>query len=203
MNRGRLIKWVFCVTLSCSFTASGGSSPHVHGAAEITLALEGHKLEIMLISPAFSILGFEDQAQSDEQLQAVSDARKTLSDGAELFDFAGTQCTFLDAEIDLSAVQGKQQTLHGHHDHHQSEPDSSEHHSSEHHSSEQNEPASSHSDISAHYRFSCTDKQQLKTVRFGSNGLPFGLESVDVNWVTDSTQGAATLTPAVQIVELR
>ncbi|MEM8497162.1 MAG: DUF2796 domain-containing protein [Pseudomonadota bacterium] len=188
MNRSRLIEWAVYATLFCSFAANGGSKPHVHGAAEITLAMEGHTLEIMLTSPAISVLGFENQARSDAQLQAVADAEKTLSNGADLFDFSGTQCTLLEADVDLSAVQAEQQSQDEHHDHH---------------SSAHKEPASSHSDISAHYRFSCAEKLQLKTVRFGSNSLPFGLESVGVHWVTDSTQGAATLTPGAQVVELR
>jgi len=44
-------------------------SAHLHGHAELTLALEGRALEINLASPAANIVGFEHKATSSEQLR--------------------------------------------------------------------------------------------------------------------------------------
>jgi hypothetical protein len=50
--------------LLCGGVTQAG--PHVHGAAELMLAAEGNKIEIILNVPAMSVVGFESRVVSAE-----------------------------------------------------------------------------------------------------------------------------------------
>ncbi len=183
--------------------APGGHGAHVHGAAEMTVALEGRQLEIEFSSPAASIVGFEYRAVSDAEAEAVTKAEATLRDGAELFRFEGTQCALEQAEVDVSAVAAADSSG-GHDEHHDDAHDEKHHghhdeHEDEHHEGHDDEV---HSDITAHYVFLCAEAGKLNTVRLATAGLPFALEKIDVMWVTDQSQGATVLTASQLAVPL-
>ena len=120
---------VVCFT-SLALGAPGGHGAHVHGAAEMTVALEGRQLEIEFSSPAASIVGFEYRAVSDAEAEAVTKAEATLRAGAELFRFEGTQCVLEQAEVDVSAVaaDGSRDAHDEHHDEHHDDAHEDEHH---------------------------------------------------------------------------
>ena len=44
---------------------------HVHGEAELTIAFEGQRIEMQLVSPAANIFGFEHAPKNDEQNEQV------------------------------------------------------------------------------------------------------------------------------------
>ena len=48
-----------------------------------------------------------------------------------------------------------------------------------------------HSDISVQYHFNCDNSAALEQLRFGPDGLPFGLEQINIMWVSESGQGGA------------
>ena len=169
-----------------------GHGAHVHGAAELTLALEGNDLELAFTSPANSVVGFEFRAETPAQREAVATAERQLNAVVTWLTFIGTTCQLTVADVDLSAVKALEPggknghddgTEHGHEDdaHHEDE---------------------THTDVSAHYRYVCDEGARLQSLRVGSDGLPFGLEKIDVMWVTDVTQGATVLTKDSQTIEL-
>ncbi|GHG73937.1 hypothetical protein GCM10010919_27220 [Alishewanella longhuensis] len=55
---------------------------HVHGAATLTLVLEGNELQLALQSAAYNIVGFEHAPSSTEQKQEVALALDNLAQGA-------------------------------------------------------------------------------------------------------------------------
>jgi hypothetical protein len=167
----------------------------VHGVAELTLAMDGRAVEIALTLPADSLLGFESIAETPAQLEAVARAEAELRDVTGLFSFTGTQCEPKGTEIDMSAVLDDEHDKHGDHDEHgdsEEHGDDGEYHDHEH-----------HNDITAHYEFECTDGRRLESVEVGSDRLPYGLDTINVMWVTDQAQGGATLTPARPYFDLR
>ena len=153
---------------------------HLHGIAELTLALEGEHLELAITSPAMSIVGFEHKASTPEQVHAIADADSTLRNVEQMFTFTGTQCSSTSILIDMSAVIGTENhdTNEKHHDHEES-----------------------HSDISAQYKYDCSNTADLESVSFGADRLPFSLEKVNVRWVSDRGQGATVLTADNQEIE--
>ena len=169
----------------------GHHQAHVHGVAELTLALEGPNLELLLTSPAFSVVGFEHPASSPRQVEAVAQAQAILRDGSALFVFTGSECALAHAEIDMSAV------LEGDADDAVSHDDHDEYEAEEHHHDEE----VSHSNISAHYEYTCADTSELQTLLVGTEGLPFELQTINVMWVSDRGQGAAVLSADNRLIE--
>jgi hypothetical protein len=181
--------------LLCDGVTQAG--PHVHGAAELMLAAEGNKIEIILNVPAMSVVGFESQVVSAEQQQAVSDADALLRNPDQLFSLRGGQCVLEDTQVDFSAI--KDVALDAEEEHHTEE----EHHAEEDHHTEEEHAAhehsahaeavveEDHSDIAVQYHFNCDNSAALEQLRFGPDGLPFGLEQINIMWVSESGQGGA------------
>ena len=80
---------------------------HVHGVAQLTLAMEGNTLEIGFDSPSFNILGFEHKANTPDQRKLVARAEKTLEQPGRLFVFSGTRCEIQHVTLDMTGVMHK------------------------------------------------------------------------------------------------
>ena len=181
--------------LLCGGVTQAG--PHVHGAAELMLAAEGNKIEIILNVPAMSDVGFESQVVSAEQQQAVSDADALLRNPEQLFSLRGGQCVLEDTQVDFSAITDvsldTEEEHHSEEEHHAEE----EHHTEEEHAAHEHSADAEvvvdedHSDIAVQYHFNCDNSAALEQLRFGPDGLPFGLEQISIMWVSESGQGGA------------
>ena len=169
--------------LLCGGVTQAG--PHVHGAAELMLAAEGNRIEIILNVPAMSVVGFESQAVSAEQQQAVSDADALLRHPYQLFSLRGGQCVLEDTQVDFSAITGV--SLDTEEEHHTDD----EHAAHEHSTHEEAAVDEDHGDIAVKYHFNCDNSAALEQLSFGSDGLPFDLEQINIMWVTELGQGGA------------
>ncbi len=191
LSEHALIQLMIISLAAVPFSAAGEYArhkAHVHGIAELTLALEGDKLEAMFTSPAMSLVGFEHKTTNREQIAAAAKVAAALGDAKALFIFEGANCVADDIEIDMSAITGnieqEQHSNHGSHDAH-----------------DKRDEQNSHADISAHYSYTCSQIDHLQSLRFGAGKLPFNLEEVNVMWVSDRGQGASTLTHDNQLIE--
>ncbi len=188
---------------------------HVHGHSELTLAIEGDRLELGLESPSGNLLGFEHRATTPEQLRAVEAARAVLESPQSLFVFVGSRCTLEYAEIDTTALSGPAEQHHDEHggeEHHHDDDhdrghdnDHDQHHDQDHneHHEESSGDGETHSEISASYRYRCGDTSQLKSVSVELFDRFEGIEQINAMWITDSGQGAAQLRPGAKVIELR
>ena len=91
-------------------------------------------------------------------------------------------------------------------DHDEDHASTSDNHAHEHHDHDDDGDASnadSHSDVSASYTFECESNEALTRIVFNRDGLPFGLERIDVLWVADWGQGARQATPQSPSVNLQ
>ncbi|PPR64895.1 MAG: hypothetical protein CFH10_00118 [Alphaproteobacteria bacterium MarineAlpha4_Bin2] len=78
-----------------------GHEAHEHGAANLSVLVDGKTLEIELHVPGADIVGFEHSAESDNDRAAVARALRTLRENAKLFspsEAAGCQITEAHAE---------------------------------------------------------------------------------------------------------
>ena len=169
---------------------------HLHGVAELTVAVEENAIEMMFTAPAASVVGFESEAASSEQVKAVEDARLVLRDPFRLVTFVGKKCDLIQAVVDLTAISSSQKDEHDDHD--EGHDDHEEGHD-DHDSADGEE---SHSDIIVKYEFECSSDGRLKKLEFGPDELLFGLDKVNVMWVSESGQGAAEVTADQLVVEL-
>ena len=200
---------------SCG-TAWAASGAHEHGAAELFLSSEGKDVAITFNLPAHSAVGFETTAVSEEQKAAVEQAQKMLMVPDDLFVLEGNTCEVTDVVIDVSSVvdlskRQSQQKEHANHtkthaDHNDESAQAADGHDHEHHGRDDEDDApapDSHSDLSAAYAFKCDGDEALTQITFSPEGLPFGLERIDVFWVADWGQGAGQATRQVPQVTLR
>ena len=97
--------------------------------------------------------------------------------------------------MNISAVEEKDHDDHGHHhDHHHSSHDDHKDHS---------DKGDSHSEIKAHYHFSCNQGKQLESVSTVLFGQFPGIENINAMWVTDTRQGSKLLNPNSSKFSLR
>lgn len=185
---------------------------HVHGMAEMDIAALAGELEIALRSPAVNIVGFEHEPRTEEQRQRMQDALEALRDGAALFAFGETACTLRDAEVshDHDAPghpdgddehEGHDQASGHGHDEHADGDDHADHGHDEGHADGDDHDDVSHSGIRARYHFACEGAVVHLEMRLFER-FP-GTESVRVQYLTDDSQGAKTLTPAAPVLRLQ
>ena len=164
---------------------------HVHGLANMTLAIDKTEVEIELLSPSANIVGFEHKAATSEQIRAVTSAKSVLESAMNLFSFRGSECSIDKVDVDVSALVDHKDDHHkdGHHDHKEA-----------HHDHEEKE---SHSDISAHYHFDCKDTEKLTAISVKFFEQFPAIETLKTKWVTQSSQGASDLSAASNTIRLK
>lgn len=82
---------------------------HVHGEAQLLVALDGQVLELEFISPAINIVGFEHAPHNAAQTAAVNAAIERLEQGTRLFELpADAGCEPLGAEVDTSLTAARE-----------------------------------------------------------------------------------------------
>ncbi|GAA5317523.1 MAG: DUF2796 domain-containing protein [Candidatus Pelagadaptatus aseana] len=150
-------------------------SAHLHGEAELTLALEGKVLEIALESPAANLVGFEHKAETESQLSAVAQAKAVLQSADSLFSISGGDCVVEHQDVDVSSLLDDD----NHHDH--------KGHDHEDHANDD------HSEIAAHYQYLCSDAAQVESVATALIKRFPGIERLKVIWLSEAGQGAVVL----------
>jgi hypothetical protein len=145
-------------------TAPAHPSPHVHGMAQLQLALVEQALEIELTSPALDLLGFEHAPRTPAERERLAAALAQLRDIDRVVELpAAARCTPEPARIDAG---------HEHeHEHEQSE----------------------HRDITVHYRFHCAAPQRLTRLKLTLFATFPAIERVRSEWLTAGAQGAKLL----------
>lgn len=150
---------------------------HVHGVAQLNIALEGRVLEIELESPAMNLVGFEHAPTNEAEHAQLENVLAQLRRGESLFVLpAVAACRLEEAEISTGG------THHGH--------DEEAHH----HESAEADAGEQHSDISAHYHFVCDSPAQLTGIDVKLFERFQATEVLDVQYIGPTGQRAARLT---------
>lgn len=157
---------------------------HVHGIASLNLAAENGEIHIELDSPAANIVGFEHRPSSEVEHAALDKAVAKLKQGSQLFAFnASAGCSLEKAQVESALLQDN----HGHHQHDHDKQDDKKH-------------ADSHSDIEVSYHFECSNPGDLSQLTVGLFEAFSGMGKLNVQYITDTGQGAAELTPASHVI---
>lgn len=150
-----------------------GQRAHVHGAAQLQVAIEDTTAELILRSPAANLLGFEHAPRGPEQEKVRQDALQWLETNA-LIQTSADDCTVSAGSIHQMGGAGHD---HGHdHDHdHGDGP-----------------KENGHSDFEVTQRLSCDSELS------GTLSVPLmerfpGIDSLSVDWITVTGQGHSEL----------
>jgi len=169
----------------------GGLDAHVHGLSDLTIAIEGGDIEIVFESPAMNIVGFEYQAESKKDIEAVEKAAARLAGSDAIFSFLDATCRLIDSSVNVAGVLGEA------HDDHEAHDDQKTHDDHEAH-----EDHEAHGDISGAYQFRCEDLSRLSEIQVHLFQFFPGIERIRVMWLREGNQGAITLTAEASKVPL-
>ncbi|HDZ57946.1 MAG TPA: DUF2796 domain-containing protein [Pseudomonas xinjiangensis] len=127
---------------------------HQHGVGSLNLIVDGATIEIELNSPANNLIGFEHTPSSEADIARVKDAMSALKQANDLFLLpAAADCTAEAVELESPLFQAVADE--GHVDdsthEHQGHVDASA-------------DGATHSDIQAHYRFTCSEPAALDQI---------------------------------------
>ena len=153
---------------------------HVHGFAEINLAIEGGELQIEFVSPAESIVGFEYAPSTDAERHTLEDAIALLRTPDKLGDMpASARCKGHEAEAERHAE--------GDHDEHAHDEHGEEVHSAFH----------------AHYHFDCANPGSIKKIGVTLFKTWPRIEKVRVQALTPSGQTGGNIEARDPVIRLQ
>jgi len=154
----------------------GSLEAHEHGVGRLNAALDGQTLELELESPAMNLVGFEHHAATDADKAKVAAARAQLEKPLALFSLPqAAGCVVASQELESPLFGDKP---HADHD----EAAKGEHHHD-------------HSEIHAHYRFTCSTPAALKSLDLANifNTFP-ATQKIQVQLIGPSGQQGVEVT---------
>lgn len=183
------------VLLLCALTASADNlNAHQHGQAELQLAMDGQSVELMALSPAHNLLGFEHEPRTNTEQEAVESALTWLT-GTPLINTVSGSCSIQTSEVHYAHAGND--AHHEEHDHHQEHGDHE--HDHEHHESEE----TTHTDIEVFQTLNCPDlAPDSQLVTSMSEQFP-AIESLDIQWAGPEGQGALRLEQGITEFSLK
>ncbi len=138
-----LLQVALAALAACPTTAAWAQGhAHVHGEARLEVVLDGAEIQISLLAPLDSIVGFEHRPRTAAQRQAAEAALRVLADPASLVGLpAAAGCNLTDTQLHapVLAPAGASAPQSGHTD--------------------------PHADLDANWRFQCAAPDRLDRLR--------------------------------------
>ena len=137
-----------CIAVSAPAEEHRQLGAHVHGHGRLNIAIEDKTVSIELEAPGADIVGFEHEASTPKQKDALEEAKAKLAAGLSLFTPAAeANCTQKSAKVSIEAE----------HEHHAEggKPNAKEEEEDHH-----------HSEFHAEYAFECASASRLTSMAF-------------------------------------
>jgi hypothetical protein len=156
----------------------GSLGAHEHGVGRLNAALDGQTLELELDSPAMNLVGFEHAATTDADKAKVAAVRAQLEKPLALFNLPKAAGCVVSSQELASPLFGDK-------------PDADDDHDED----AKDEPHHEHSEIHAHYQFSCSAPGALKTLDLATifNTFP-ATQKIQVQLISPSGQQGVEVT---------
>ncbi len=141
---------------------------HVHGEAQLFVALESNTIDIEFKSPAMNILGFEHKPSNQAQHKALDTAVHTLKQPNLLFRFpTSAQCETMVNQVESPFSEQEDHTY----------------------------EEGSHSNFTGHYQFQCADLSSVERIEINIFKQFPGTEVIEVQSISKRGQQTIDLTP--------
>ncbi len=162
---------------------AGATEPaHEHGVARISIAVEGHEIEIEMIVAGADAVGFEHTASSDREKQAVVKAAKVLRDVNRIITLSPeADCRAEEVEVISGLMEDRNESSNQNHDHQNKAKNKDGH-------------AEVHSEFIAHYHFHCEFPSKLTQANVGFFKMFPSAHQLEARWITPRGQGTSKLT---------
>ncbi|WP_417516288.1 ZrgA family zinc uptake protein [Marinobacter sp.] len=185
ISRNLLALSIASALLSMPAVAADNPGSHQHGHAEMQLAFSADQVEILLLSPAGNILGFEHHPRTPEQHQAIESVIGWLGE-TPLVNTPESTCTATATQVQHEVAGGHDDDERGHDDHEEHE-----------HGHDHDEPdydnGAQHADITVTQTLSCPGLDQSASLTTPLTTRFPGIEDLDIAWAGPNGQGAARL----------
>ncbi|MET4025571.1 hypothetical protein ABIE59_001095 [Marinobacter sp. MBR-99] len=161
--------------------ASDNPGAHQHGHADLQMAIDNERVDLLLLSPAYNLIGFEHKPRTDEQRQRLNDTEQWASGTAMINTMAGN-CTLVSSAMHVGWNETKD-------DDHKHDHGHSHNHSHDH------DHNSGHADIEITQTLACPNLSASTQFETGLMARFPELENLNVQWVGPQGQGATRLSP--------
>lgn len=166
--------------VTAATTAGENPGAHQHGHAELSFAVDGNKVEVMFASPAYNLVGFEHEARTESQTQALEGANAWFAT-TPLINTPDNTCTVISSDVHHSGQAHEQEGgENGHGDH-----------------------GSGHSAFEVIQTLECTGVQDATVLSTPLTEHFERLEHLDVQWAGSASQGATRLGHGEDSIELQ
>lgn len=163
------------------------SEAHVHGLAQLQLAVEGNQVDLIFSSPAANVVGFEHRPTDPAQEKAVQDAAAFLEQNPLIAPGSGS-CTLLEASANSELLKAGKDPDGDHHRH--EEPHE---HAEEHHAEHDEHEREAHTDFTVSQHLRCEGGLGNGATTPLLERFP-AIQNLQVQWVLESSQGSTSLT---------
>lgn len=175
-----------CLLLALSLVtlpalASDNPGAHQHGHADLQIAIDNGRIDLLLLSPAYNLIGFEHKPQTEEQRQRVQAVESWAAETTLINTQAG-DCTLTSAAMHVSWGDKDD---HGHH-----------HHSHDH--GDDHAQQTTHADVEITQSLNCPDLSGTARLEAGLMARFPELQHLNVQWVGPQGQGATRLSQGDQ-----
>lgn len=164
---------------------------HVHGVSTAEIAVDHGKVAINIHAPGMDIVGFEYDATSDDDKDAVEAAIRTMLTPENIVTLpAAAGCRLTEV---LAHLHG------GEHDHEEHAEDDDHGHEHEEHDEDDHDDhddEARHSEFHVRYAFACEDEDALTTIAFPFFDQFANAQEIDAQYVTETGAGQAEITRA-------
>ena len=207
MTRNTALPKTLYGLLFAAAAASGGPDhyeqaplgEHVHGVASLMLVAEAERLHIHILSPAVNVLGFEHQATTDDEHNAVAAFKATAQNAAVLFGFNGANCQLNRVELQVGdAIEVHYYDYgqdHDHDDHHHDHDEADADSQTDHHHAHDEHDEAAHSEVGLAYEFNCEQLARLQSVDVLLLQQFPGIRQLTAQWLTPNGAGSSSLKP--------
>ncbi len=200
---------------AASVGAWAGLGAHEHGVGDLSVAVDDHRFELLLMAPTGDLVGMERSPATAEEVEAIRKRVEALEGGGWFLFHGDASCTLTHAEVELPRAlraQAHADHDHGHgsdkdeghsgaqdhgHSHSHSHSRDQEHgHGHEHHNHHHDhDDAAEHMDGTVTWHYECARDVRISSMTVELFDL-LPLTLLRVQAITDSGQGAARLSPA-------
>ena len=168
---------------------------HVHGVSTVEIAVEHGKVEINIHTPGMDIVGFEYEATSAEDKDAVEAAIRTMlmpENVVTLPEAAGCRLTEVLVHLHGGDHNHDDADAHmdGDHDHEDHAEGDDHDHDEEHDHADE----AQHSEFHVSYAFACEDEDALTTINFPFFDQFGNVQEIEAQYVTETGAGQAEIT---------
>lgn len=192
---------------------------HVHGVATMTIAQDGEDFVVELNTPSINVVSFEHLPTTDAQrseLERVLALLKDASNVLQLTRAGACELEHLHVDSEQLAAMGYNRhgtkedhghDHHGHddhaHDHHEHDDHGHDDHGHDDHAHDDHGHDEGHSDFVVEYTFHCDEPSRVIGAHLPVFEAFPSFETIDVQWIVNSQQGAARATAGSNSVLFR